>query len=241
MDFLKGLVKGPLQVTLLIIGVVVFVLGCGTPDKLPVIGGFHSDRPIPMIVLGGVLALTGIVWGIFRAVLAHREVAQRRTALASKGPVLPKAADFDIRIVSHSDGAYIDQDGQKFRGTIKRALPDGCALWLVRRWKNAPDRYYPEGRAELRLMRGSTTEHEWEVEKVFVGGNPGGNDSRIIEMWLVGTDGQTMLNAVKKANTKYANLMSHTGTAWEQKWLIEPLERTTSDMVLGTSIIVTRR
>ncbi|MHA6883085.1 hypothetical protein [Ralstonia pseudosolanacearum] len=241
MDFLKVLVKGPLQVTLLIIGVVVFVLGCGTPDKLPVIGGFHPDRPIPMIILGGVLVLTGIAWGIFRTVLAHREGAQRRTALASKGPVLPKAADFDVRIVSHSDGAYIDQDEQKFRGTIKRALPEGYALWLVRRWKEDRDRYYPEGQAELRPMRGSTTEHEWEVEKVFVGGNAGGKDSRIIEMWLVGSDGQTMLNAIKKANTKYARLMSHTGMKWDKPWLIEPLQDTTSDMVPCTNIIVTRR
>ena len=239
MDFLKGLLKAPLQVTLLIIGVVVFVLGCGTPDKLPVIGGFHPDRPIPMIILGGVLVLTGIGLYIFRTVLARNEIAQRRSALTSKGPVLPKAADFDVRIASHSDGSYIDQDGQKFRGTIKRALPDEYALWLVRRWKDDRDRYYPEGQAELRPMRGSTTEHEWEVEKVFVGGDPG--DSRIIEIWLVGPDGRAMFNAVKKANNKYADLMSHIGKKWEKPWLIEPIQGTTRDMVPCTSIIVTRR
>ncbi|WP_165843543.1 hypothetical protein [Burkholderia reimsis] len=238
---MKGLIKGPLQVTLLLVGVAVFVLGCGTPDKLPVIGGFRSDHPIPMMILGAVLTITGIGWHIVRTMLAHSEIVHRRNAHTSKGPLLPKAADFDIRIVSHPDGAYIDEDEQKFRGTIKRAVPDGYAIWLVRRWKSAPDLYYPEGRADLRPMSGSTAEHEWEVEKVFVGGNPGGKDARIIEMWLVGPDGQIMLDAVKKANSKYASLMSHTKTPWEQKWLIAPLGRSTSDMVLGTRITLTRR
>jgi hypothetical protein len=241
MDFVKALIKGPLQTTLLIVGAIVFLLGCGTPDKLPVIGGFHSDHPFPAIIGGVVLMVAGVVWHIVRAVMAHNEAVRRRNAHQSKGPVLPNAADFDIRIVSHPDGAYIDEDQQKFRGTIKRALPDGYALWLVRRWKSAADVYYPEGRAELRLMTGNTTEHEWEVAKVYVGGKQGGTDPRFIEMWLVGPDGQIMLDAMKKANAKYSSLMSHTKTPWEPKWLIEPLVRPTSDMVLGTRITLTRR
>ncbi|OXC78641.1 hypothetical protein BSU04_10955 [Caballeronia sordidicola] len=241
MDLLKKLLSVPLQTLMFFVGAVFFVFGIGTPDKIPVIGGFRADRPIPAMICGAVLMAVAVGWYFYRSEMTRREAFRRHDAHALKGPLLPKAADFDIRIVSHVDNEHIDGVKQKFRGTMKRALPDGYALWLVRRLNSAPDGYYPEGRAEPKLLSGSTTEHSWEVGDVFVGGKPGGKDPRTIEMWLVGPDGHIMLDSTKKANAKYADLMTHTKMEWTREWLIQPLERMTSDMVYATRLTLTRR
>lgn len=238
-DFLKGFLKSPVQVISLFAGIVVFVLGCGKFDKLPVIGGFHSDHPTSMMIFGTVLAVAGICIQVWRTVRASKESALRRSALASKGPAPLKVADFDIRIGSHSDGGRFDKSKQTFRGTIKQQVPAGHELWLVRRFKTEPDYYFPEGRAAVKPMRGSTTDYEWEVDEIFVGGDPG--DGRIIEMWLAGPNGHILLDSIKKANVKHAELMNFTNTPYEKKWWVERLNRYTTDMVLGTSITLFRQ
>ncbi|MGC8210073.1 hypothetical protein [Ralstonia pseudosolanacearum] len=238
-DFFKNFIKSPLQVILSVAGIVIFVLGSGKFDKLPVIGGFHSDHPTAMLIFGVALAISGIGIQVWRTVATHKDSALRRSALAAKGPVRLNAVDFDVRIISHSDNGLFDKDKQTFRGTIKRQIPADHELWLVRRFTTERDLYFPEGRATVKPMRGTATEFEWEVHEAFVGGNP--RDGRIIEMWITGPDGHTLLAAIKKANEKHARLMELTKTIWEKQWWVERLNSTTTDMVLGTSITIIRQ
>ena len=237
-DFFKNLIKGPLQVIVLIAGIGIFVLGSGKFDKLPVIGGFHSEHPAALMFFGLALAIVGIGIQVWRTLTTRKDSALRRSALAAKIPARLNAVDFDVRIVSHSDNGLFDKDKQTFRGTIKRQLPADHELWLVRRFTTERDLYFAEGRATVKPMRGTATEFEWEVHEAFVGGNP--RDGRIIEMWIAGPDGHTLLTAIKKANEKHARLMEVTKTRWEKQWWVERLDSTTSDMVLGTSINIVR-
>ncbi|AMV44341.1 hypothetical protein [Paraburkholderia caribensis] len=238
-DFFKSFIKSPLQVISLLAGIVIFVLGSGQFDKLPVIGGFHPDHPTVMLIFGVGLAIVGIGIQVWRTLAARNDAASRRSALAAKVPSRLNAADFDVRIISHSDNGHYDKDEQTFRGTIKRQIPAEHHLWLVRRFAKERDLYFPEGRATVKAMRGTSTEFEWEVHEAYVGGKP--RDGRIIEMWITGPDGHILLDAIKNANVKHARLMEHTKTPWEKQWLVERLDSVTSDMVLGTSISLIRQ
>ncbi|MBU7442158.1 hypothetical protein [Paraburkholderia fungorum] len=240
MDFLKTLIKGPFQIALVVLGAICVVLGSGTFAKLPIIGEFQPTAPGFLRVFGSLLVIGGFLYAAIRVYTHWAELKQRRANSAARAPSLPKAADYEIRIVHPSDGDDVIGGGpHKIRGTIKRTLPDQYTLWLVRRWHSRQDDFYPEGKAKLKPVPGSTTEHTWEVDGVFIGGNPG--DRRIIEMWIVGPDGQILLEATMKAYGQHSDLMETTKTPWSDPWLQVPLKQTTADMIRGPQITVIRR
>jgi hypothetical protein len=243
LEFVKTLLlKSSLNKICVLAGLLLLLLGAVKLVKVPVLGPLQASYPATLMWAGGVLMVVGVIWEIVRAVLVRKDRRESKAAIATRGPAAPTASDYDVRIISPADGSLIDDEQVKgLRGTMKRGLPAGYALWLVRRFASTPDVFLPMKRAEVKLMRGSLTEHEWEVDAAYVGGNKGGNDPRIIEAWLVGPDGQRMLDAVKKANEQHARLMQHTKTPWDKEWQHDPLPSQTSDMVLGTRITVTRR
>ncbi|QUP52259.1 hypothetical protein GO998_00020 [Ralstonia syzygii] len=146
------------------------------------------------------------------------------------------SATFD----SHKDGDYVEERLGKLHGKINKPLPENYALWIIRRWKTKPNVFYPVRRADVLLARGSR-ECEWEAHDCFIGGNPGGQDGRILELWATGPDGQILMNTWDNMNSKYCKLMNETKQDWSSDKLIPAIEAATQDMHLLCSISLKRK
>ncbi|MGC8209874.1 hypothetical protein [Ralstonia pseudosolanacearum] len=153
-----------------------------------------------------------------------------------KIPLDGNSATFD----SHKDGDYVEERLGKLHGKLDKPLPENHVLWIVRRWKTKPKLFYPVKRADILLARGSR-ECEWEAHDCFIGGTPGKQDGRILELWATGPDGQILMNTWDNMNSKYCKLMNETKQDWSDDKLIPAIEATTQDMHLLCSISLKRK
>ncbi|ANB75008.1 hypothetical protein AYM40_21500 [Paraburkholderia phytofirmans OLGA172] len=114
-----------------------------------------------------------------------------------RGVAKPVAADYDIKILDPKPGVSV-QAVVRVLGTVKKPLPPGYRLQLVRRWETRPDTYYPVQVADI----DPDGEH-WTADKCYVGGDAG--DGRILEAVLVGPDAALLFDTWKTGFEAFLN------------------------------------
>jgi hypothetical protein len=145
--------------------------------------------------------------------------------------------NYEITIDSHRYGDVVGEQLEKFHGKLNKKLPNDYYLWVVRRWSTKPDEYYPVNRAHILPSRGMNG-YEWEVDKCYVGGER--DDSRILEVWLVGPEGHLLMSTWSTMSAKYKKLMDYTKTAWTENWLVPAITLTTKDMMHCAQVTLKR-
>lgn len=108
----------------------------------------------------------------------------------------PVAADYRINIVEPTPGVSVPTTFVRVLGVIKKPLPAGYRLQLVRRWETKPDIYFPVQIADI----DQDGEH-WRADKCYIGGDP--SDGRILEAVLVGPDAAILFDTWKTCSDAF--------------------------------------
>lgn len=139
---------------------------------------------------------------------------------------LPIPGEFEARLSTPVEGAkFAKGEETEFRGTFYKRPPRGYEIWLIRRWAENADDFYPV--SKLKLHRESATLFRFSV-MVEVWGESG--DNRFFELWVVGPQGLAVFEAWVNGNSRFVALQKAKG--WNQKYLYPSLVKTTDDMVI---------
>jgi len=203
------------------IGVVVSVFGGigGYPGKLPV-----PDSEKLHFVLGGfVLVGVGValyVWESWRG----------RDA---QGYSIPNVAHYKAEIHFPLQNALVAALTDA-SGTVPKAPPG--YVWRVLRGYPGLGGVIPQGNLDVDDATG-----RWRVVNFDVGGDPGRNDRRSLEIWLVGEDGRALLACWENDHLVHRKAMEQIKAATGRygEWL-GPIKTFTKDMVRCAKVDLVR-
>jgi len=103
----------------------------------------------------------------------------------------------------------------KFSGTINKKLPEGFKLWLINEGSVSSERW-PQDEARIQ----SDNWKNWSVE--YRPANFSDNDGRTLRIYLVGQDGQALIEAFRRINRFHTK--DKPGSNWA------PMSEQTKDM-----------
>ena len=215
--FLERIAR-PLPSLLVILGVAVFVIGLAdgvAHDNWLVIKGPAKT----FTALGGVVIFA---LGVFFS---------RRDGISN---AIPKAKTLKLQIQHPQSGDTVDQK-EDVRGThAAKSLPAGYVLRILRGYPEQGG-FIPFGTTTIDFDNGT-----WQALRFEVGGNPG--DRRSIEVWLVGPDGQALLNCWSDCHAIHRKAQNALMAATDKyaEWL-PPIKTATRDMVLCQRVSITRK
>jgi hypothetical protein len=173
---------------------------------------------------GGVLVFIGVA-------LYAWEARQQHARQSESAPNMLKCkAEIHVPDPNALVGTHVDASG-----TVSRA-PAGY-VWRVLRGYPRAGGVIPYGRMDIEDATG-----KWRVFNFEVGGEAGRNDRRSLEIWLVGKDGEALLECWENGHLVHRKAMekikSLTGSYGE--WL-EPIKKTTKDMVRCAKVDLIRK
>lgn len=203
---------------LIIVGVIFVLLGLAK-------GGPKEWFPMPDI---GTRAVSGL-FGLALLLLGFWDGRRTRSDI-------PSESKFKAEIYSPTKDAYVESRVDVVTGKIPGVAPTGYS-WKVLRG-------YPGG-GVIPVARALDINYEtgrWEVRNFEIGGEPGIQDRRSIEIWLVGRDGDALLECWQRNHLVHKKAMEQikqlTGNYGE--WL-EPITMKTKDMVRCAHVDVFRK
>ncbi len=173
-------------------------------SKADIASKLLDSVPTLLIVLGVAMLLLGLAAGItYKGWFPIQEPSARITAVAAgilmavvgivlsyrMGAYVPKAKKYGITITSPQDGDHVNH--LTVRGSIKKALPKGFVLKVLRFYPN--NGYVPLSTAVVSVEKGT-----WEAANCSTGGNPG--DTRYLTAYLIGPAGNVLLDYYREAS-----------------------------------------
>lgn len=163
------------------------LLAGGAAGSLKIKGFEYAAENRWVLYLGAavcmVVSVAGYIW-------------EKRTL--DKTAPKPVAADYGIKIVDPKPGVSVPTTVVRVLGVLKKPLPTGYRLQLVRRWETRPDIYYPVQTADI----DQDGEH-WTADRCYIGGDPA--DGRILEAVLVGPDAALLFDTWKTCSDAFIN------------------------------------
>jgi hypothetical protein len=213
----------------------------GDDAKQEIISRLIDSVPTLLIVLGVVVNILGLAGGVtYHQWLPINETAWRIGTVvvgmallalgffqSRKDFTVPQARKYGINIQHPAEGERVGVVDVK--GTIKKALPDGYALKILRIYPGT-DNFIPVGEARVDIEKGI-----WKAENCDIGGVPG--DRRSIGAYLIGPGGAILLDYFVKASRVHNKLRDEVGKKGE---FLPLLEKRTPDMVECDRISVWR-
>ena len=136
----------------------------------------------------------------------------------------PVPGEFGAELELPLEDAVVSQTVPEVAGVIYKRLPRGYSLWLVRRWEEDAEVFYPDRVVQLsESRRGAMT----FSTPGYVGGQHG--DSRFLELWLVGPQGEAVFDAWMNGNNRFVQLQ---GDDWDHRFYYPGLIKRTDDMTI---------
>lgn len=206
--------------------------------KRDIVAAISGQKFLLFAILGFILILLGILDGVPREGWTAISESWRFVAigigivLIVAGTVvsifderttrrLPKIKDYDIKIENPKDADSVSE--VSVRGTIKKAIPGGYSLRVLRIHPSAGT-FVPIGEARIDIAKGT-----WMTDDCKIWGEP--KEKWAIGVYLVGRDGNILLNYYTQAARINNDITALRNLTKNKQQYLLPLQQRTSDMI----------